>query len=109
MEYSDKESEFRGMIKGFLWTSLIKNVTNGDWYMHLFCEFFLFCDNKVVLDIARNLIQHDHIKHVEIDWYFIKQKYEVEIIVKILFLNKTIFNFNFNFVLTPHSHLGFIY
>ena len=32
----------------------------------------LYCDNKTAYDIAHNPVQHDHIKHVEIDRYFIK-------------------------------------
>lgn len=34
----------------------------------------LYCDNKVAISIANNLIQHDITKHVEIDRHFIKEK-----------------------------------
>ena len=34
----------------------------------------LYCDNKVVINIAHNPIQHDRTKHVEIDMHFIKEK-----------------------------------
>ena len=33
-----------------------------------------FCDNKVAINIANNLAQHDRTKHVEIDRHFIKEK-----------------------------------
>lgn len=34
----------------------------------------LYCDNKAVISIAQNPIQHDRTKHVEIDRHFIKKK-----------------------------------
>ena len=30
----------------------------------------LYCDNKVAISIAHNLLQHDRTKHVEIDRHF---------------------------------------
>ena len=35
---------------------------------------WFYCNNKVAIDIAHNLVQHDRIKHVEIDRHFIKGK-----------------------------------
>ena len=43
-------------------------------------EMDLFCDNKAAIDIAHNLIQHDHTKHVEVDRNFIKQNLEEKVI-----------------------------
>ena len=34
----------------------------------------LYCDSKVAISIAHNLVQHDRTKHVEIDRHFIKEK-----------------------------------
>ena len=34
----------------------------------------LYCDNKIAIEIAHNLIQYDHTKHMEIDRHFIKEK-----------------------------------
>lgn len=34
----------------------------------------LYCDNKAAINIAKNPVQHDHTKHVEIDRHFIKEK-----------------------------------
>ena len=36
----------------------------------------LYCDNKSTINIARNPIQHDRTKHIEIDRHFIKEKLE---------------------------------
>jgi len=37
-------------------------------------EIKMHCDNKVVIAIANNPVQHDRTKHVEVDRHFIKQK-----------------------------------
>lgn len=34
----------------------------------------LYCDNKVVISIAHNLVQHDRTKHIEVYRYFIQEK-----------------------------------
>lgn len=36
----------------------------------------ILCGNKVAMGIAKNYVQHDITKHVEIDHHFIKQKIE---------------------------------
>jgi hypothetical protein len=36
----------------------------------------LWCDNKSLISIANNPVQHDKMKHVEIDRFFIKEKLE---------------------------------
>ena len=41
----------------------------------------LYCDNKSAIEIANNPVQHDRIKHVEIDKHSIKEKIEDGIIV----------------------------
>jgi hypothetical protein len=40
----------------------------------------LFCDNKAVIDISHNPVQHDWTKHVEVYRHFIKQNLEAKII-----------------------------
>ena len=44
-------------------------------------EMNLFCDNKAAMDISHNPVQHDRIKHVEVDWHFIKQNLDEKIIL----------------------------
>lgn len=34
----------------------------------------LYCDNKVFISIAHNLVQHDRTKHIEVDCHFIREK-----------------------------------
>ncbi|RDX93620.1 Copia protein, partial [Mucuna pruriens] len=41
----------------------------------------LFCDNKSVISIAHNPVQHDRTKHIEIDKHFIKEKLDSGLIV----------------------------
>ncbi|RVW90990.1 putative mitochondrial protein [Vitis vinifera] len=43
-------------------------------------EMNLLCDNKAIIDIAHNLVQHDRTKHVEVDRHVIKQNLEAKII-----------------------------
>ena len=36
----------------------------------------LYCDNKSVINIPHNPIQHDRTNHIEVDTHFIKEKLE---------------------------------
>lgn len=40
----------------------------------------LYCDNKLAIDVACNLVQHDETTHVGVDRYLIKEKIENKII-----------------------------
>ena len=40
----------------------------------------LYCGNKAACDIAHNPVQHDRIKHVEVDIFFIKEKLDEKIV-----------------------------
>ena len=50
--------------------------------LHITIEFSikLYCDNKAVISISHNHIQHDKTKHIEVDRHFIKEKIEKGII-----------------------------
>ena len=39
----------------------------------------LLCENKAACDIVHNPVQHDRIKHVEVDRFFIKEKLDLKI------------------------------
>ena len=40
----------------------------------------MYYDNRTAIQIAHNPVQHDRSKHVEINRYFIKEKFEVKIV-----------------------------
>lgn len=68
----------------------------------------MFCDNKYVMGIAQNPIQHVQTKHVEVDQHFIKEKLEVGLIC---FFRKIISTFSrYSHKAVPnncfHSSLG---
>jgi hypothetical protein len=73
---SSAEAEFQGMVKGIC--ELLWLRTELDFEPST--EMKLFCDNKAVIDISHNPVQHDRTKHIEIDRHFIKEKLEPRII-----------------------------
>ena len=46
------------------------------------CEesIILYCDNKLAISIAHNLVQHDRTKHIEIDRHYNKEKLDSDLI-----------------------------
>ena len=76
---SSVEAEFRvvaqGMCEGLWLQKLLEEL-------HITIEFSikLYCDNKAVISISHNPIQHDKTKHIEVDRHFIKEKIEKGII-----------------------------
>lgn len=76
---SSAEAELRALAKG---------VCEGLWIRRVLEEIQitveppikLYCDNKAALNIAQNPIQHERIKHVEVDRHFIKENVENEVI-----------------------------
>jgi uncharacterized protein (DUF2164 family) len=76
---STPEAEYRAMTQG---------VSEGLWLCRLLQELrwlkdepiMLYCDNKAVINIANNPVQHDRTKHVEIDRHFIKNKLDEGIV-----------------------------
>lgn len=76
---SSAESEYRALSHG---------VCEGVWIMRLLKEIEaapdepikVWCDNMSTIKIARNPIQHDRMKHVEIDRHFIREKLETKVI-----------------------------
>ena len=70
---SSVEAEYRGMTFGiweFLW---LRNLLK-DLGFKPKMGMNLYCDNMSVMKIAKNHVQHDWTKHVEIDKHFIKEK-----------------------------------
>lgn len=69
---SSAEAEYRSMENG---------VCEMIWLSQLLQELglstpkpmSLYCDNKAAINIAHNLVQHDRIKHIEVDRHFIRE------------------------------------
>ena len=76
---SSAEAEFRGIARG---------LTEVLWVRKLLSEIGfptqeaskIMCDNKAIIQISENPVQHDRTKHVEVDRHFIKEKLEANII-----------------------------
>ncbi|RVX10421.1 Retrovirus-related Pol polyprotein from transposon TNT 1-94 [Vitis vinifera] len=72
---SSAEAEFRAMAHG---------ICEGMWLQRILKELGIIsnstmtvlCDNKATISIAKNPVQHNRTKHVEIDRHFIKEKLE---------------------------------
>ncbi|KAL4347719.1 hypothetical protein GQ457_17G012390 [Hibiscus cannabinus] len=70
---SSAEAEFRalalGMCEGLWLIKLLKELHTDQKE-----NFEILCDNKSAIQIAKNPVQHDRTKHVEIDRHFISEK-----------------------------------
>ena len=92
MARSSVEAKSKAMALGLcelLWLKIIlddlKIASNG--------PIKLCCDNKSVISIAYNSMQHDRTKHAEINWHFIKENLEAGLIcVPYVFLEKQLAN-----------------
>lgn len=76
---SSAEAEYRGMALGICEILWIQNLLKDLGHLSP-SPMKLFCDNQAARDIAHNPVQHDRTKHVEVDWFFIKEKIEGKII-----------------------------
>ncbi|RVW60166.1 Retrovirus-related Pol polyprotein from transposon RE2 [Vitis vinifera] len=77
--HSSAEVEFRGMTLRLCEALWLRLLLQDLGYLSK-QPIRLFCDNKVACDIARNLVQHDRTKHVEVDRFFIKEKLDDKIV-----------------------------
>ncbi|RVW92416.1 Retrovirus-related Pol polyprotein from transposon RE1 [Vitis vinifera] len=76
---SSAEAEFRGMALGLCEALWLRLLLHDLGYLSR-QPIRLFCDNKAACDIAHNPVQHDRIKHVEVDRFFIKEKLDDKIV-----------------------------
>ena len=70
---SSAEAEFKSMAQGIcelLWVKILLEDLRVKWT----APMTLYCDNKPIISIAHNPVQHDRTKHVEVDRHFIKEK-----------------------------------
>ncbi|XP_068323221.1 uncharacterized protein [Pyrus communis] len=76
---STTEAEYRGKTHGIcelLWLRILPTEIR----FKPCGAMLLYCDNQVVREIANNPVQHDHIKHVEVDRHFIKEKLDFKLL-----------------------------
>jgi hypothetical protein len=67
---SSAEAEYRAMSHGvceLLWLRILM----GELGFNLEKPVNLYCDNKAIISIAHNPVQHDRTKHVEVDRHFV--------------------------------------
>ena len=79
MVRSSAKSEFLGIAQELcelLWLKIILD----DLQIKGEGPIKLYCDNKLVINIEHNPIQHDRTKYIEIDRHFIKEKLEEGIV-----------------------------
>ena len=76
---SSAEAEFRGIRSGLMEILWLRRLLTEIGYP-LSRKNQLFCDNKAAISISEDPVQHDRMKHVEVDRHFIKEKLESGII-----------------------------
>jgi hypothetical protein len=76
---SSAEAEFRGMVKEACELLWLRKIL-AELGMNPKNEMELYYDNKMVIGISHNLIQHNRTKHLEIDRHFINKKLDSHII-----------------------------
>ena len=76
---SSEEVEIRGIVKGFCELIGLKGLLEEIGYPSNY-TMNLYCENKSTIKIAHNIVQHDRMKHVEVDDHFIKEKLETKIV-----------------------------
>ncbi|CAL8148577.1 unnamed protein product [Prunus armeniaca] len=76
---SSAEAEYCGMAQGVCELLWLRRLLRDLGFVPQ-KPMDLYCDNKVVIAIAHNPVQHDCTKHVEVDRHFIKEKVDAEIV-----------------------------
>ncbi|XP_061989783.1 secreted RxLR effector protein 161-like [Rosa rugosa] len=76
---SSAEAKYRGMAHGVCELLWLRNLLR-DLGFKPKRAMELFCDNKAVIEISHNPVQHDRTKHVEVDRHFIKEKLDANLI-----------------------------
>ena len=76
---SSAEAKYRGMAYGVCELLWLRNLM-CDLGFELKNTMQLYCDNRATIDISQNPVQHDCIKHVEVDRHFIKEKLDASLV-----------------------------
>src|SRR5262249_13056383 len=72
---SNAEAEFRALALGICEGIWLKRLLE-ELKVNIALPIKVKCDNMATIELAKNPIQHDRTKHVEIDRHFIKEKVE---------------------------------
>ena len=72
---SNTEAEFRALAHGLTEVMWIKGILQ-DLKIKMDCPTIAFCDNQSTIRVAHNPMQHDRMKHVDIDRHYIKETLE---------------------------------
>ena len=72
---SSVEAKFRAMASGICELLWLRKIMM-ELRLLLETPMKLYYDNKAAINIAKNIVQHDRTKHVEIDRHFIKENLE---------------------------------
>jgi hypothetical protein len=70
---SSTEVECQAVANGVAETSWLRQLLL-ELHSPLTCNTLVYCDNASVVYLASNLVQHQHMKHIEIDLHFIRDK-----------------------------------
>lgn len=68
---SSTEAEFKALAHGICEATWLKRLPE-ELKVIVSPPIKVYCDNKVVISIARNPVLHDRAKHVEVDKHLIK-------------------------------------
>jgi len=72
---SSTKAEYRGVVKGGCEVVWLRRMLS-DMKMQHIEPTPLFCDNQVVIKLAKNPVFHERTKHVELHCHFIRQLVE---------------------------------
>ena len=79
MARSSDEAKYRGMAHRVCELLWLRNLMS-DLGFEPKNAMQLYCDNRAVIDISQNPVQHDRTKHVEVNRHFIKEKLDAKLI-----------------------------
>jgi len=70
---SSTEAEYRGAAMATCEVAWLRKLL-GDLGLHVDRQVVIYCDNLSSIQMARNLVFHARMKHIEVHYHFIKEK-----------------------------------
>lgn len=70
---SSVEAEYGGVADVITKTAQLHNLSR-ELHTPLFTSTILYCDNVIVVYVSSNPVQHQRMKHIEIDIHFVRDK-----------------------------------